>query len=303
MRVMTETPIANNPTPAGSLVRLIACIRFDEVFVLQGPPLIGAIFALGALAGRNVLPLILLALGSLCLVAHVFVLNDWAGIHGDLKDPRRATRTFATRGVSRIQVGLLAIALLGLSLALFAFLGVAPLLLALAIAGLGGLYSAPVTHMKGVAIFGSLLHLVGGALHFLLGYATFAAIDGRGIAISCFFGLVFAAGHLMHETRDHEADLLNGIRTNAVVFGKTRSFFAGFALFTTAYTLLVTLAALGTVPGLLVITAALYPIHLWATMRALHAGLSFESLRQLQRCYRLLYATIGVAMVAAVLLV
>ena len=299
---MTETPIANSPAPAGSLRRLISCVRFDEVLVLQGPPLIGAILALDALTGRNVVLLAVLALGSLCLVAHVFVLNDWSGIYGDLEDPRRAARTFATKGIGRTKIGLLALALLGLSLAFFALLGAVPLLLALAIAGLGGLYSAPATHVKGIPVLGSFLHLLGGTLHFLLGYATFAAIDGRGIAIGCFFGLVFAAGHLMHETRDHAADLLNGIRTNAVVFGRTRTFFAGFALFTVAYALLATLAALGIVPRLLVLMAALYPIHLWATIRALRAGLTFEGLRQLQACYRLLYTIIGVTMVAAALL-
>jgi 4-hydroxybenzoate polyprenyltransferase len=35
----------------------------------------------------NLLLLAVFAVGSCCLVAHVYVLNDWAGIHGDLRDP------------------------------------------------------------------------------------------------------------------------------------------------------------------------------------------------------------------------
>jgi 4-hydroxybenzoate polyprenyltransferase len=173
-------------------------------------------------------------------------------------------------------------------------------LLALGIATAGALYSAPIFPMKGHPVFGSLLHFVGATLQFVLGYALFAAIDARSFAIGSFFGLVFAAGHCTHEARDCDADLMNGIRTKAVAFGKTQSFLAGLALFTAAYGLLVTLALLGLVPRLLVGTAALYLVHLHASFRAMRAGLTYDSLLGLQRRYRLLYAVIGSAMVVSV---
>jgi 4-hydroxybenzoate polyprenyltransferase len=297
---MSETVIASRPGPALRVLRLLSAIRWDEVLVLQGAPLIGAIFSIGAWTVGNILLLAIFAVGSCCLVAHVYVLNDWSGIHGDLRDPHRAARTFAAKGISRTEFGFLATALLALSLLLFAFLGKATLILALAIAGLSALYSAPLFHMKGLPLLNSLLHFVGGALHFLLGYAAFTAIDARGVAIGCFFALVFTAGHLTHEARDCECDLLNVIRTNAVVFGRTQSYFAGLALFTVAYALLVALAACGAVPRVLVLVAVLYPVHLFASLRAMRAGLSFESLSRLQRCYRALYAIIGIMMVVTV---
>jgi 4-hydroxybenzoate polyprenyltransferase len=297
---MSETVVASRPQPLRLLSRLLSCIRWDEVLVLQGAPLIGAIFSLGAWTVGNILVLAGFAVGSCCLVAHVFVLNDWSGIHGDLRDPNRAARTFPAKGVGRTELGLLATALLALSLLLFAFVGTVTLVLALAIAGLSALYSAPVFHMKGLPLLNSLLHFVGGTLHFLLGYAAFAAIDARGVVIGCFFALVFTAGHLTHEARDYEGDLLNGIRTTAVAFGRRQSYFAGLALFTAAYALLVALAAYGVVPRALVLAAVLYPVHLFASLRALRAGLSFESLSRLQRCYRALYAIIGIMMVVTV---
>jgi 4-hydroxybenzoate polyprenyltransferase len=284
------------------LSRLLRAVRWDEVLVLQGAPLIGAIFSIRDWTTGNILLLAIFAVGSCCLVAHVFMLNDWSGIQGDLADPNRAPRTFSAKGVSRAEFGILAIALLALSLLLFALLGKAVLALALAIAGLSALYSAPLFHMKGLPVFNSLLHLAGGVLHFLLGYATFAAIDARGVAIGCFFALVFTAGHLTHEARDWAGDELNMIRTNAVAFGRTRSFFAGLALFTAAYALLVALAAWGAVPRALVLAAALYPVHLVASLRAVRAGLSFETISRLQRCYRVLYAAIGIVMVVTVTL-
>ena len=294
---MSETVVANPPGPARRLSRLLSAVRWDEVLVLQGAPLIGTMFSVGTLTVDKILLLAIFAVGSCCLVGHVFVLNDWSGIDGDLRDPNRAARTFAAKGVSRTEFGFLAIALLASSLLLFALLGRAPLGLALAIAGLSALYSAPLFHMKGVPLLNSLLHFAGGAVHFLLGYATFVAIDARGIAVGSFFGLVFTAGHLTHEARDCEGDELNVIRTNAVAFGRTRSFFAGLVLFTAAYALLVALAAYGAIPHVLMVAAVLYPVHLLASLRALRAGLCFESLSRLQGCYRALYAVIGVMMV------
>lgn len=297
---MTET-ISSRRRSSSFPSRLLSCIRLDEAVLLQGAPLIGASCAIGSFTTGKILPAALLAAGSLCLVAHVYAFNDWAGIEGDLRDPNRAGRTFAAAGASRGAFGSLVAALLVSSLLLIFLLGPAPFVLALAIVASSALYSAPAVHAKGRPFLGSALHLVGGTLHFLLGYATFSAVDARGVAIGVFFGLVFAAGHLTHEARDREGDLLNGIRTNAVAFGTARGVVASLALFTAAYALLVVLALSGMVPRLLVLAAILYPVHLYAALRAMRAGPTFQSLRRLQRCYRLIFATIGAAMVVSVL--
>jgi 4-hydroxybenzoate polyprenyltransferase len=300
--------VAPGPTATGrsemarSFWRLLSCIRFDEVLILQGSPLIGAVFSMGRLAVEKAAALSLLAAGSCCLVAYVFVLNDWSGASTDLNDPNRAAGVFMSKGVGRTEVAYLWMALLAIGLLLLSPFGSTTLILALAIAGLGALYSASAPHMKGIPLLGSALHLVGGLLHFLLGYSAFGAIDGRGLAIGCFFALTFAAGHLTHEARDHDADLLNGIKTNAVTFGRTRSFVAGLVLFTTAYVLLAVLAARGIVPRVLILVAALYALHLHWSLRALRTGLGFESIRRLQVRYRALYAVIGLMMLATALL-
>lgn len=279
--------------------RLSSSIRWDEVLVLQGAPMIGASLSIGALSRENIFALAIAAVGSCCLVAHVYALNDWSGIYGDLKDSNRAARTFPSRGVHRTEILGFAIVLLALSLLLFAALGTTNFYLALTIAALSALYSGPAFHLKGHPFFNSLLHFAGGNLHFQLGYATFAAIDARAVAIGCFFGLVFTAGHLTHETRDCEADLNNGIRTNAVAFGKMPTFVASITLFTASFALLVTLALGRLLPRPLVLAGALYPVQLFISWRAICGGLSFESLSRLQKSYRWLYAFIGVMIVAA----
>jgi 4-hydroxybenzoate polyprenyltransferase len=302
MQPAPGTTIAHRAGIVRSLPRLLSCIRFDEVVVLQGTPLLGAIFAIGRFTAERAVALSVFAVGSCCLLAHVFVLNDWSGMTADLQDPKRTTGVFMSKGIDRTEIGYLWMALLALSILLLSPFGSRTLAIALAIACLSALYSAPVAHMKGVPLLSSALHLIGGMMHFLLGYSLFSVVDERGLEIGCFFALAFVAGHLIHEARDCESDLLNGIRTNAVRFGKARSFAAGFALFTIADVLLVVLASRGTVPRALVLVGALYPLHLHWSLRTLRAGLTFESIRWLQVRYRALYATIGLFMAVTVLL-
>jgi len=153
---MSET-VVERPLPhARSPLRVLSSIRFDEVVLLQGAPVIGVLFSIGALTTGSIFRSAVFIIGSLCLVAHVYALNDWAGIEVDLNDPNRATRTFSAKGVSRAEVGLLAAALLVVSLLLLGSLGWTTFVLALAIVCLSVLYSAPALHMKGQPVFGSI---------------------------------------------------------------------------------------------------------------------------------------------------
>ena len=167
------------------------------------------------------------------------------------------------------------------------------------IAILSLLYSWSFGLGKGTPIIASVDHVLGGTLHFLLGYTLSHSFDFKGLLIGLFFGLVFGAGHLNQEVRDYKGDLQNGIRTNAVVFGCRRTFFASLLLFTAAYGLFATLAALGLLPRFLICSVVLWPIHLAWSLQALRRGLSFETAIWMQRRYRFLFAIIGAAIMAA----
>jgi 1,4-dihydroxy-2-naphthoate octaprenyltransferase len=164
------------------------------------------------------------------------------------------------------------------------------------IAVLSLLYSLAPRLGKSTPIAASLNHLVGGGLHFLLGYTLLSAVDARGVALSIFFGLVFAAGHLNQEVRDHEFDLANGIATSAVAFGCRRGFLASFCLFSAAYLLIVALAALGVLPKLMLLSAIAWLLQARWSLQALRRGLGFETAVWMQRRYRLLFALVGLAM-------
>jgi 4-hydroxybenzoate polyprenyltransferase len=290
-------PLRGTKAPAAA--RYLSCLRGPEILVLQGPPLLGAVFAIRRPAMEHMGPLAILMVANVCLVAHIFMLNDWSDLTADLGDPNKAARVFTARGVGRVEFFGLAAGLLALSLLLFSGLGPITVYLSAAIALLGALYSLSPFRWKGRPLLNSVAHLVGGALHFLLGYSLGNVIDRRGLFMAAFFGLIFAAGHLTQEIRDYEGDLRSAIRTNAVIFGQRRTFAASVTLFTLAHALMFVLALQGTIPRALVALLALYLIHLRWSSKTLAEGLTYASICRLQARYRTLYAIVGLAMVAA----
>lgn len=209
------TSLITASTGRPTVTRYVSCLRAQEILVLQGSALLGAALALGRPAVEHLAPLAVLILANVCLVAHVFVVNDWANLTTDRVDPARAAGVFTARGVAPGEMAGLAGGLLVLSLLLFSALGVSMFGVAVGIATLSALYSLPPFNWKSRPLLSSVAHLAGGALHFLLGYCVAGAIDRRGLVMATFFGLTFAAGHLTQEIRDYHADIRSTIRTNA----------------------------------------------------------------------------------------
>jgi len=278
------------------VMKHFASARAVEVLALQASPILGSILGGFRLERSGLIRLGLLFLGSLALTAHVFVFNDWAGRSSDILDPRREILVFGRRDISSGDVARVATALLVLAIVVFAAVGRPAVLLGAAIASLSLLYSCSPTFGKSTPIWASITHLLGGALHFLLGYTLFRPLDANGLLISLFFGLVFAGGHLNQEVRDYHGDLLSGIRTSAVAFGCRRTFLASLITFTAAYAILAGLAAFGILPRLLLLSVVLWPLHFAWSRRALQHGLGFETALWMQRRYRFLFACIGLAM-------
>jgi 4-hydroxybenzoate polyprenyltransferase len=276
----------NTPLHSRALLRHI---RFDEVLILQGTPLMGAMFAMGKITTANIETLLLFLVGSIVLVAHVFTLNDWADIAHGLKaaDPQ----------VSSLRLFWFSAFLLIASLLVFALIGSRVVQLGVIVAVLGFFYSHPKLNFKGTPIASSLPHLFGGVFHFLLGYSVFKPIDQRGFFIALFFSLTFAAGHLNHEVRDFELDQQNNARTNAVAFGKRTTFVAGFVLFTAAYLCLFFLGWFRFVPrSLSAIAALFYLLHVYWSLRVLRSQFRSDIVDRFQIQYRALYAIIGLSM-------
>ncbi len=254
---------------------------------------------MGALGLEMAATVLLFAVASFLLVAHVFVFNDWAdaaqGLTPGPLNPRASESVPGARSLL-----LFSLVLLGAGLLLFLFLSTQTLLLAGTIAVLGMVYSHPWLNGKGRPVISSLIHFLGGLLHFLLGYSLFAAVDQRSVFLGLFFALTFTAGHLNQEVRDFDYDRGNRVRTNAVFFGARLTFFAGLSLFTLCYAYLASLAWSGILPRPLVLLAALFlPLHLYWSVQTLRTGLTPAGIRAFQARYRALYALIGLSMVGA----
>ena len=281
------------------IVQHFTSTRATEVFALQASPILGCVLGGLSLEAWEMIRLVLLILGSLALTAHIFVFNDWAGYNSDNQDPRRATHVSARQGISRHEIAGFAITLLVFAFMILAAIGRLALQLSAGIAILGFLYSYSTNFGKNAPIVGSINHLLGGMLHFLLGYTFMHPLDARGLTISLFFGLVFAGGHLNQEVRDYEGDLLNKIRTTAVVFGRKYTFLASLCTFSVAYAIVTGLATLNVLPKLLLWSPIVWLIHCVWSLQALQRGLGFETAVWMQQRYRILFGMIGLAMLTA----
>jgi 4-hydroxybenzoate polyprenyltransferase len=280
------------------IIQHFVSTRALEVIALQASPILGIVLGGFSLERWGVTRSGLLLIGSLALTAHIFVFNDWVGYNSDIHDARRAKRVSARQGISRREVAGVAITLIIFANVAFVAIGKLAILLGAAVAVLSFLYSCSASFGKSTPIMGSINHLLGGALHFLLGYTLIHPLDTNGLMISLFFGLVFAGGHLNQEVRDYEGDLLNGIRTSAVAFGRQRTFLASLCMFTAAYAIAAGLAALDILPSLLLWSPIVWLLHVAWSLQAIQRGLGFETALWMQQRYRLLFALIGLAMLA-----
>ena len=278
------------------VIRYFMAARALEVLALQASPILGIVLGGYRLDRDGIVAPTLLLLGSCALTAHVFIFNDWAGYASDLRDPLRAPQVFSHQGISRAEVAAVAMALLVIAMVAFAAVGTKALLFGAGVAVLGFLYSGSPSLGRNTPVAASLNHLVGGTLHFLLGYTLTHALDSNSLGIGLFFGLVFSAGHLNQEVRDYEGDRISGIRTNAVVFGPRRAFIASMITFTAAYALLTVLASCGKLTPLLLFSPLAWLLHLAWSRRALRHGLDLETAMWMQHRYRALFAIIGLVM-------
>jgi hypothetical protein len=76
MAAAQGTATATHRGAVRSFLHLLSCIRFDEVLVLQGTPLFGALFAVGTLTGAKCLKLVVFGAASCCFVTHNIANND-----------------------------------------------------------------------------------------------------------------------------------------------------------------------------------------------------------------------------------
>jgi len=288
---------------ASRIRRLFSCIRFGEVLVLQGAPVMGCVLAMGKPTMAKCALGAVFVMANVCLVAHMWSLNDWADQLTDAADDRKSRHVFTRKGIGPKALLGLSLGLLGAGLMLFAWLTAATFWIAVGLTLLSFIYSFPGVHAKSVALLSSLPHLAGGFLHFLLGYSLFGSVDPDALRIALVFALILTAGHGVQEVQDHDADRRSGLRTNAVVFGKFSVFGTALLAFLFVYGYLWHLAAAGIVPFRLgPVSLALAGLQLYWAIQALNTRLSFAGVREYRHRYRGLFALLGLTVISTLFL-
>ena len=215
------------------------------------------------------------------------------------EDDKNNSRLADLAGKRRSFIATLAVSLL-LSFVLF-FL-IKPVLAAFSAVSflLWCLYSFPKKGFKYRPLLGTLIHFIGQIIHFLMGYAVLAPVDGKSAAASVYFALLFSAGHINHELIDHDADEKSGIKTGAVCFGVSAWEKGSFALFTLA-TLYISILPLIEKELLFtyfpfIIAGFIHIIFKICTFKKSPAQAKFLEER---RFYRILYFAAGIVFIAA----
>jgi 4-hydroxybenzoate polyprenyltransferase len=235
-------------------------------------------------------------------MAYVFCFNDWADISMDHQNPQKQESTFLDMGVGKQDMLSLSIFLAGASLIILGLISSAHILAAAVIIVFGLAYSLPIRGVKGkgIPIFSSLLHFSTTLLAFLLGSMSFSPIGVPAILIGSYLGILISAGHLVQEVQDYAGDREASDWTNAVRFGQKPVFILSFIIFGFSFMFLYWLAQAGFIPGLVRYTVLLYPIYaMWAFKFIAPAWP--ESVKELRKRYRVLFAIIVFIMMVGVL--
>ncbi len=280
------------------LVIFLKAIRVVESALMTGFPLVGFIIAMhpGAFDGPAdlLLTVFLFCFSTFFLVIYVYSFNSWGGIEADRLNKRLDYHPVLTGEITERQLRVIAYVGVAANLLLYYFLFPRCFFLAPFIAVNWTVYSHPKIMAKALPMAGTTVHFIGGVLQLLLGYVVLMPFDARGVLSAIYFALVFAAGHLNHEVKDHEADLEAGLRTNAVVFGPRRMLLFAFFVFTAAFLYLVIITILGYLhwweswPFL-----TIYPLHLILHRRMIRNLGDRVYDRSYQSAYRWLFLLAG----------
>ena len=281
---------------AGLVARTLGSLRLAESAALQAFPVLGLAAGGGALVLAEPGRAGLLLIGLWLVYLHIFALNDLANIDDDLLDPGKRTATFVARGLSRLAMRRVVWGLGLLAALVFACLPARAAAIAALLVAAGFLYSHPSMAWKRVPGASSALHVLSGAAHFLAGRTLLAPVDFGSLLLASWCGVVFAAGHLVHEVQDREADLRAGVPTHAVRFGRRPVFAVAFLAFTASFVWLAFLAAAQVVASPPWLVLVPYPFLLVAFVSAWWGDLSFGALRRVRVVYRFLFAALVVVM-------
>jgi 4-hydroxybenzoate polyprenyltransferase len=194
--------------------KLLKALRVKELSLMTGFSFAGIFFVDFRKLGNVALDIQVIGFVFVYVFA-VYFLNSYS----DYKEDSQSTRL--------IYVGLISkrgyLKLFVLCFVLFTTLAwsINPQVLVFGLSGLilWALYYLPPLRLKATIIWGTLVHLTAGIVHFNSTFVAFDLFSLDSFLPSVFFGALLSVGHLHHQIIDHEADTCAGISTAAVQLG------------------------------------------------------------------------------------
>lgn len=215
------------------MYKTIKSLRMLEALLVSGFIFIGGLFGIYKVGTYDPMVLAVVAFISYSLMLSIYSFNAYLGFNEDKVNPRLKQLTLFPRNFYLFTT----IAFYTLSLLATLFLKTNNVFLHIIIFVLWFFYSVP-GFGKHLPVIGTLIHFIVQIVQFNFAYSFFSPITFDSLLISCFFALLFCAGHLHHEIIDYEVDANNAIKSSTVLWGVKKVKYFSFGLFVLAYILL-----------------------------------------------------------------
>lgn len=153
--------------------------------------------------------------GIVIYILSVYFLNSYVDYQDDKQNPR-LTHLASINRYHYLVLTILTVLAFG---TIFFFLQQSIFFISIISFALWVLYYKPGIRLKGSFLLGTVIHLVGGILHFHIGYLAASPFSMASLAISFYIAWILCIGHFHHEIIDYEADKKNGLQTTTVRVG------------------------------------------------------------------------------------
>ncbi len=224
---------------------------------------------------------------NLCVVLlSVYLINLWGLLTNDYFEKNI--------DIKSKEYVFLSVILVFISLFLIFPFGIFPFVFVISISIMFLLYSIPLLYFKSNLIVSQLIHLFSGVLYFLIPIFVFNLYSLYFLKVGIILSLAFVGGHINHEIRDYEEDLLLGYKTLPIVIGKKGSFIIAGIIFSFLFFIM---SFLVNKLYIKIIFYCIFVIHLIAFIYVYNNLESKKRVSVYQLIYRILFS-IGIIFIA-----
>lgn len=212
--------------------------------------------------------LVLTLLANSLAVAYAFMINDIEDAPDDALEAHRAARNAITNGELTPRQGWVAsLTVAGITLVLYALIGVWPFIIGGLTLALSHLYSWKPVRLKAWPVTDVLSHsLMLSGLLFLAGYFTYGSNPGLVWLVALAATLLSAYGQLYNQLRDYDMDKAAGLNNTVIIVGQRNAKWLMYSSVALAAILMIYALVVNVVP-LWIVSVPILTIPIWFLVR------------------------------------